>query len=123
MSLRDRLLEKVAAAESEKLANEILVAAFVDELSKLGYDAEMLKRAGLGEALAKVKGIFKFPVAKPAAGAISKKVDYLGAVRKHNLEISRAKAVPAPKMNFQAAKAPAVAPWENLKGNRPYRGR
>lgn len=105
MSLRERLIEKAAAAEREKLAADVFAAAFVDELVKLGYDPELLKQADLSGALNKVKSFLRFPVAKSTPGPITKKIDHLGAIRKVNRDLARAKATPAPQM-------PAKPAWE-----------
>ncbi|MEN6550125.1 MAG: hypothetical protein ABFE07_29120 [Armatimonadia bacterium] len=113
MSLHERLMEKAAAVRTEDRSREIFLAGFSDELAKLGYDVELLKRAGFFDGVANagrkvVQGVGSiFKKTRPAVGPIEKKVDHLGAIRKMNREVAQAKAVPAPNLTATRKLAPS----------------
>lgn len=120
-TLRDRLMEKVAAAEQVKVAEEVFVNAFIDELEKLGVDTEMLKESGLvGNFFGKAKSLVRGAI---GANKVPKSLSGPGpysAINKLKMNVSRAKASPAPVLK-QRALEPVQAPWNKVRADRPFR--
>jgi len=87
MTLLEKLAERSKTAQV-KTAEQVFSEAFVDELEKLGYDAELLKQAGVGQWLGKAWGGVKslgsaaFGSEKPTGGMALKLKRQMKAVPK-----------------------------------------
>jgi hypothetical protein len=112
-SLLEKLAERTKIVELEKTAEQIFADAFIDELVKLGYDEELLKKAGIGDFAknigGKLTGLFSKGTKTIATNAVKTNPAWLTNYAKANA--ARAAALPKPGLK---------QPWDpdTIKVNR-----